>query len=70
MAWFGNVVGEMPQDLPPRFTLFMETLEDRVREVEGEEGLEWLEEILPAEQPPWTHYMGVRGDNIYHRHTP
>ena len=59
------------QDLPPRFTVFVETLETRVKEEMGEEeGERWLERFLPGEQQPWTHYMGAGGDNIYCRPTP
>ena len=56
------------QELPPRFTVFVKTLEMRVKG--EEEGETWLESFLPGGQQPWTHYMGARGDNIYSRPTP
>ena len=57
VAWRGDSGGKAGQPLPPKFSLFVETLE-------GVGGL------LPASQQPWTHYMGTRGDSIYSRHTP
>ena len=74
VSWKSNSggSGEIPiQDLPPRFTVFVETLAGRVREVMGEEeGERWLGGFLPGGQQPWTHYMGARGDNTYLRPTP
>ena len=64
VSWRGNGEGLM---LPPKFTVFAETLEERVRETAGEEGVWWLAGLLPARQQPWTHYMGARGDSVYSR---
>lgn len=69
VSWRSNSRGEAVQDLPPRFTVFVQSVEERVREVMGEEGVKWLQDFLPGRQQPWTHYMGARGDNIYLRHT-
>lgn len=66
VVWGGADSG-MGAELPPRFTIYVDTLEDRVRDVFGEEGVRWVEKFLPRGQQPWTRYMGAGGDNVYHR---
>ena len=58
---------DIGQSLPPRFTLYVATLEEMVKEVFGEEGVEWVQAFLPGDQQPWARYMGSGGDNVYHR---
>ena len=58
--------GPNSNDIPPQFAIYIATLEDRVMEVYGEEGLAWMTTLLPATQQPWTRYMGTSGDNVYH----
>ena len=64
MVWGGsdsNVGGE----LPPRIKVYAFTLRERVQEVYGEEGVGWVEHLLPSDKQPWPRYMGGRGDNIF-----
>lgn len=66
IVW-GGADSEMGVELPPRFTIYVDTLEDRVKDVFGEEGVQWVKKFLPRGQQPWTRYMGAGGDNTYHK---
>lgn len=68
IVW-GGVDSGMGENLPPRFTIYVDTLEDKVREVFGEEGVQWVKKFLPGGEQPWTRYMGAGGDNVYRRPT-
>ena len=63
-----GMAGQDPRlTLSPSFTVYVATLEERVREVFGDEGVEWVHSLLPGDQQPWTRYMGSEGNNVYHR---
>ena len=50
--------------LPPKVLIKAYTLEDRFMEVYGDGVLEFSQ-FLPANQQPWTRYMGAQGDNVF-----
>ena len=58
---------DAPHTPPPSFTVHVAPLEERVGEVFGQEGVEWVHSFLPGDQQPWTRYMGSGGDNVYRR---
>lgn len=66
----------VPGGTVPELKVFAFTLEERYRQTVGvtddnEEGkgqkVVNFESFLPADQQPWSRYMGRHGNNIYHR---
>ena len=47
-----------------QMTVTMDTLEDLVVETYGEGAVDFSQ-FLPADQQPWTRYMGRNGDGVY-----
>ena len=57
----------------PEFKVFAFTLEERYREIMGEDEQEFVvdfKSFLPANQQPWSRYMGRYGNGVYQRREP
>jgi hypothetical protein len=61
------------EDTIPELKVFAFTLEERYKKIAGRdpevkgEAVVDFESFLPADQQPWSRYMGRHGNNVYHR---
>ena len=51
--------------VPPKFKVFVFTLEERFKEVYGSDVVVDFNGFLPSNEQPWSRYMGTTGDNVY-----
>ena len=69
VVWASPVAGKV--GVLPELKVFGFTMEERYTQVVGEEvkgrNLVDFKSFLPADQQPWSRYMGRYGNNVYHR---